>query len=101
MSKSTRYFKATIGERVYFRASETRVYASAQMINGRSLSFSSKPAALGASPCTEISKAEYAQLTELKQARMQEAGDQNFIKWGMASPQDSWVAVEVAAGVVV
>jgi hypothetical protein len=97
MSKSTRYFKATIGERVYFRASETRVYASAQMINGRSLGFSGKPAALGASPCTEITKAEYAQLIALKQQRVIESGGN--VKYEN-SPQDSWVAVEVAAGVV-
>jgi hypothetical protein len=88
-----RYFKATIGAAVYFRASDTRVYASAT-IGRDGLTFSSKPAGLGWSSATEIGKPEYTRLVALKAARVAAGGSVHHRDGG--SPGDSWVTVEAA-----
>ena len=92
-----RFFKATIGDAVYFRASDSRVYASAT-VDGRhgGLTFSSKIQPAWAL-CTEIDKVEYNRLVALKAARVTAEGrDTRYAN----APDNSWVAVEVAAGVV-
>ncbi len=90
-----RFFKATIGDAVYFRASDSRVYASATVDRG-SLTFSGKQQP-GWALCTEIDRVEYVRLTELKARRILDRGGDVRRE---NSPQDSWVAVEVANGVV-
>jgi hypothetical protein len=92
-----RFFKATIGEKVYFRASDSRVYASATVdgrYGGLTISSSAKP---GWSPATEIDKVEYNRLVTLKVQELKAAGRDPA---HYASPQDSWVWVEAAEGVV-
>jgi hypothetical protein len=81
-----RFFKAQIGDAIYFRASDTRVYASAS-IGRYGLGFSAKPAGPGASPAIEITKKEYDALVARKTARLKADP-----KWrGFTKPDDSWV----------
>ena len=88
---TTRYFKATDGKKTVFRASKTRVYASA---NIDSASFSAKPASAGMAPTIEITKAEYDRLTVLKHARCRidfAKYSERFIQSRCSDPEQSWV----------
>ncbi len=81
-----RYFKFTDGTDTYFRASKTKVYLSGVYAR-HAISFSGKPASLRTHPCTEIAKAEYDRLVELKTARLAQRGHTHWL----IGPQDSWV----------
>jgi hypothetical protein len=85
-----RYYKAQIGDRTYFRATE-RSYGSAQVARF-GLTFSKNPPAPGWSPTVEITKAEYDRLQEAKALR--QIGDGHAVH---NSPQDSWVLTAVGA----
>lgn len=87
-----RYFSATDGKITVFRASDSRVYQSATK-SGWGISFSAKPAALGAMPAVEITKAEYNALVALKQARVR-AGNVGGHHADGGAPSDSWVSNE-------
>jgi predicted SprT family Zn-dependent metalloprotease len=89
-----RYFKATDRDITVFRASDTKVYRSATK-TGRSISFSSAPAGLGAMSAVEITKAEYTALVALKQARVQASGGRHD---DGGAPSDSWVANDAIPG---
>jgi hypothetical protein len=109
----TRYFKATDGTFTVFRATASRVYASAWMVIDRSteraandtwvpvgephpvnMGFSAKPSA--ALPAVEITKAEYSALVARKVARTDAEKAANPALWrGYGhSPRDSWVSNE-------
>jgi hypothetical protein len=88
-----RYFKATDGVITVFRASATRVYASAWFTTEGNrpigdIGFSGKPLPLGKYPAVEITKAEYEALQAAKLERVKAAGENP--KWA-TSPQSSWV----------
>jgi hypothetical protein len=89
-----RFFKATDGDVTVFRASDTKVYQSATK-DRWTISFSSKPAGLGAMPAVEITKAEYTALVALKQARVQASGGRHS---DGGAPGDSWVANDAIPG---
>jgi hypothetical protein len=89
-----RYFKATDGDITVFRASDTKVYQSASKTNW-GISFSGKPAGLGAMPAVEITKVEYTALVALKQARIKASNGGRHDDGG--SPSDSWVSNEALA----
>jgi hypothetical protein len=91
---SKRYFSATDGDVTVFRASDTKVYQSATRTRW-SISFSGKPAGLGAMPAKEITKAQYAALVALKQARVQASGGRHS---DGGAPSDSWVANDAIPG---
>jgi hypothetical protein len=95
-----RFFKFTDGNRVYFRASKTKVYVSGGK-GQYGIAFSTKPVIPGMHPVTEISKAEYKALVAAKIERSNREWDQrDLAKWGdqpkprwwnASGPQDSWV----------
>ncbi len=76
----TLYFKAQIGDKIYFRQSPTRVYLSVIPQKHSGVSFSAKP---GAYPTVQISKAEFDVLNARKMERL---GSSRYV-----SPSDSWV----------
>lgn len=84
MTKTTRYFKFTDGERTFFRATKTRVYLSGKL-DAYGIGFSGKPASLGTFPAVEIDKPEYDRLTAIKAKRL------GAIEARYVSPGDSWV----------
>jgi hypothetical protein len=85
---SKRYFKATDGKTTFFRASDTRVYASAQKTTG-SVSFSAGPPGFGWVPAVEITKAEYEALVALKNARLEAVYGEGGSRY--SPPYFSWV----------
>lgn len=97
-----RYFKATDGDRTFFRASPTRVYLSASVFPDYR-DFVLHWDARGPFPVTEITRQEFKALVALKAARIEREkaayraahpGTPNSLSsWGTA-PRDSWVANE-------
>jgi hypothetical protein len=78
---TTRFFAGSDGTKTVFRASATKVYASASF--GRyGLGFSGKPAGPGSFPVAEITRAQYVALNALK-TRLSSGGHM--------APSDSWV----------
>lgn len=97
----SRYFKATDGERTYFRASSTRVYLSLGFDRGGSPTFSANPPSkTHPHAVVEIDKVEYNNLVKLKMERV-ERRNRSFVALGKVagkdfypggdSPSDSWI----------
>lgn len=92
-----RYFKATDGKITVFRATDTKIYASANFHTyesggafhcGRDIGFSGRSPSTHGYAAVEISRAEYDHLTAIKQARI--VGQGSSLKYS-TSPSDSWV----------
>jgi hypothetical protein len=83
-----RYFKATVGDRIVFRGSATRVYLS---VNDNPWGISFHSHARGTFPCVEITKEENAAFRAQVLARKR-AKNPNYDAKHLA-PSDSWVEV--------
>lgn len=68
MSAKYRYFKATNGERTYFRRTGSFAFKSARL-DGPYVSFSKGEVSPGAMAAVEIDKAEYLRLVAMKAER--------------------------------